>query len=520
MTGLGASPMRFFLVILAAVLLPSAARAEWFESSSAHFVVYADDSERDVRKFSEQLERFHAAMEIVTGLEVQAPSRSNRVTVFVVRSYRQFGRLTGDRNIGGFYSPRAGSSVAFVPRIEVRTGQPDFSMIALLHEYAHHFLLSNSSFPSPRWFGEGGAEFFASTEFDADGGLGIGMPAQHRGPELLMAHNVRAADLVDSAYTWRPKSNDSFYGKSWLLYHYLVFSPERSGQLRGYLAALAGGKSSLEAAQATFGDLGKLERDLQKYLDQRTMLSMRFRADQLEIAPITLRRLSAGEGAMMPVRIISKRGVDREQALELLDDARKVAARFPGEAPVLAALAEAEYDAGNDAEAIAAADAALALDPSQVNAYVQKGYALFRRAAEAEAEDKVAAYRAAVEPFVALNKLENDHPLPLIYYFRSFAESGRRPSATAVQGLERAAELAPFDLYLRLSLATQQLQDGRTEQARANFLPIAYNPHGGPLSEAVRAVVDRLDHGTPPDERELAQILGSTAAAEPEAGEE
>jgi tetratricopeptide (TPR) repeat protein len=508
--------MRYLLILLAALLLPSAAQAEWFEASSAHFVVYADDSERDVQKFSEQLERFHAAMEIVTGLEVQAPSPSNRVTVFVVRSYQQFGRLTGNRYIGGFYSPRAGSSAAFVPRIEVRTGQPDFSMIALLHEYAHHFLLSNSSFPSPRWFGEGGAEFFASTEFYADGGLGIGMPAQHRGPELLMAHNVRAEDLVDSAYRWRPSSNNSFYGKSWLLYHYLVFNPERRGQLRGYLAALAGGKSSLEAAQATFGDLGQLERDLQKYLDQRTMLSMRFRADQLEIAPITVRRLSAGEAAMMPVRIISKRGVDREEALELLDDAREVAARFPGDAPVLAALAEAEYDAGNDAEAIAAADAALALDPSQVNAYVQKGYALFRRAAEAGAEDKVAAYRAAVEPFVALNKLENDHPLPLIYYFRSFAESGRRPSETAVLGLERAAELAPFDLALRMNLATLQLSEGRVEQARANLLPIAYNPHGDAMAEGARIVIERIDAGTPPDARELAQIMSSASA--PEAG--
>ena len=66
--------MRFFLTILALLLLPSAAQAEWFESSSAHFVVYADDSERDIRKFSEQLERFHAAMEIITGLDVQQPS--------------------------------------------------------------------------------------------------------------------------------------------------------------------------------------------------------------------------------------------------------------------------------------------------------------------------------------------------------------------------------------------------------------------------------------------------------------
>ena len=508
--------MRFFLAMLAAVLLPSSAHAEWFEASSAHFVVYADDSERDVRKFSEQLERFHAAMEIITGLEVQQPSPSNRVTVYMVSSQRQIARLAGSRNVGGFYIPRAGRSAAFVPRVEVRTGQPDYSMIALLHEYAHHFLLSNSSFPSPRWFGEGGAEFFASTEFAADGGLGIGMPAQHRGWELAAAHNVRAINLVDSAYRSRSDGNDSFYGKSWLLYHYLIFTPERRGQMRGYLAAMARGMSSLEAAEATFGDLGKLERDLQKYLDQRTMLSMRFRPDQLDIAPITVRRLSAGEGEMMHVRIISKRGVDREEALELLDDAREVAARYPDDPAVLTALAEAEYDAGHDAEAIAAADAALARDPGQENAYVQKGYALFHQAAGAE--DRVAAFRAAVEPFVALNKLENDHPLPLIFYFRSFVESGRQPTANAVQGLERAAELAPFDLGLRMTLATYQIGEGRFDVARGNLLPIAYNPHGGPQAESARAVIERIDAGTPPDADDLARML--EPAAEAEASEE
>jgi len=504
--------MRFLLATLAALVLPSAAQAEWFEASSAHFVVYADDSERDIRKFAEQLERYHEAMAVITQLQAPAPSPSNRVTVFMVRNQRQIERLIGRRNIGGFYIPRAGGSVAFVPRVEARNGQPDYPMIALLHEYAHHFLLSNSTFPSPRWFGEGGAEFFASTEFTADGGLGIGMPAMHRGWELALGRNIRVADLVDSKYERPPNNNyDAFYGKSWVLYHYLVFNAERRGQLRGYVRAMAGGQNSREAAEAVFGDLDQLEGELRRYLDQRTMLSMRFRPDQLEIAPVSLRRISAGEAAMMPVRVRSRRGVDREEALELLGEARAVAARFPADPAVLAALAEAEYDAGNDAEAIAAADAALALDPSQVNAYVQKGYALFRRAAEAE--DRVAAYRAAVAPFVALNQLENDHPLPLIYYFRSFAESGRRPPETAVQGLERAAELAPFDLGLRLNLASHQLAEGRIEEARGNFLPIAYSPHGGRMAEGARTVVERIDDGSPPDGRELQTILAAGRAS-------
>src|SRR6187551_3511074 len=99
--------MRFFLAILAAVLLPSGAQAEWFESSSAHFVVYANDSERDIRKFSEQLERYHEAMAVVTQLDAPPPSPSNRVTVYVVKNAAAVQRLMGtsERALQGFYIP-------------------------------------------------------------------------------------------------------------------------------------------------------------------------------------------------------------------------------------------------------------------------------------------------------------------------------------------------------------------------------------------------------------------------------
>jgi tetratricopeptide (TPR) repeat protein len=514
--------MRYWIMALALLLAPGAAQAEWLEASSAHFVVYADDSERDIRKFSEQLERFHEAMEVLTGFEVPAPSPSNRVTVFTVKNQREIERLVGQRNVGGFYIPRAGGSVAFVPRIEVQSGQPDISMTILLHEYAHHFLLSNSRFPTPRWVSEGGAEFFASAKFTLDGGISLGMPAAHRAWELALERNVKAVELVDTAASEKYRGNDmgAFYGKSWLLYHYLIFTRERGGHLSGYLRAMADGKSSLEAAREVFGDLDQLERELQRYGRQRTMLSWKFQPGQLEIEPITVRRISAGDAQMMPVRIRSRRGVTREEAIEILGDARAVAARHTGDAAVLAALAEAEFDAGNDSEAIAAADAALALDPNQVNAYVQKGYALFRRAEATEGdEERAAAYRAARAPFLALNKIENDHPLPLVFYYRSFAERGVEPPEQAVNGLERASEVAPFDLGLRLNLASYQIGKGDLARARANLVPVAYNPHGGAMANAARLAVERIDAGGEPTAPELFALLSGVPAEVAGAGE-
>jgi len=502
--------MRYLGPILAlALLLPATARAEWLEASSPHFVVYADDSERDIRRFSEQLERYHEAMAVITTTDAPPPSPSNRVTVFVVKNQREVARLFGEggRNIGGFYIPRAGASVAIVPRVQVSSGDVDQSMTILLHEYAHHFLISNSSYPAPRWLGEGMAEFFAAARFSEDGSVTVGLPAVNRYMDIAYADEVEVEELLDpDVYEKRRRQRyDSFYGKSWALYHFLTMERERRGQVGQYIQLMGSGKTSREAALEAFGAFADLDKDIDSYLRRRQLVSPVFRPEQLVTGAIAVRRLGEGEAEMMPVRVRSRRGVDAEEAAELVVQAREIAARHPGEAPVLAALAEAEFDAGNDAEAIAAADAALALDPAQVNAYVQKGYALFRRAAETE--DSEAAYKEAVAPFLALNKLENDHPLALVYYYRGFVERGRDPSETAVLALERAADLAPFDLGLRLNLASQQISDGQFDRARSNLVPVAYSPHDNPMAEGARAVIERIDAGTQGDPEELLALL-------------
>ena len=508
------------LLALSLLALPAAAQAEWMEASSPHFVVYADDSERNAIKFSEELELYHQAMQMLTGQSLPDPSPSNRVTVFVVSSERAVQKLYGTdaRYIGGFYVPRAGRSLAIVPKIQLLSGQQAESMIVLLHEYAHHFLISNSTLPTPRWLGEGAAEFFASSEFPREGGIKIGMPAQHRAAELFYAKDVTVKQLLDpDAYDeGAHKGFDAFYGKSWLLYHYLTLGGARPGQLRKYVALMGKGESSPQAGRDAFGDLDQLERELDKYLNQAKLTTAVFGPGKLPEGHVTIRPLTAGEAEMMPLTIRSRRGVTSDQAAELIEEVRKVAAAYPDDPAVLAELAEAEYDSGNDDRAIAAADAALKLDPKRVNAYVQKGYALFRKAAEAD--DRDAAYKTAVQPFIALNKLENDNPLPLIYYFRSFAERGVKPSDQAVLGLMRAAQLAPFDLGLRLNLAEYQIAAGQYREARANLAPIAYDPHGSPIAQGARALIERIDGGKPPTVEEAAAIMQAKSDEEANGG--
>ncbi|KPF61866.1 hypothetical protein [Porphyrobacter sp. AAP60] len=468
--------------------------AEWHEASSDHFVIYADDKEADIRTFAENLERYHSAMAFVLRAKVEKPSPSNRVTIFVVGDQRDMRALSGSRTIGGFYIPRAGGSRAFVQDIRNTKGYPHFSTIVLLHEYAHHFLISSTSFAQPRWLSEGSAEFFAAAGFNTDGSLLIGRPAQHRGGELAFADPVHVRELLDPELYEKQKGKkyDAFYGKSWLLYHYLTFSDDRGGQLGQYLVNLYNGMPALAAGESAFGDLDTLERELATYLRSKRMLTFVLPPDKLSTgSPITLRKLPPGEAAIMPVVIRSQRGVNEEQAAELLVEARAIATQHPEDPGVLAALAEAEYDAGNDPEAIAAADGAIARDPARTNAYVQKGYALFRQAGEAD--EKAAAYEAAMKPFGALNAIENDHPLPLIYYYRSYAERGAAPPENARAALERASRLAPFDQGLQLNAGMMLIKEGKFAIARDFLLPVAANPHGGGAAERARQMLDLLD---------------------------
>ena len=489
--------MRKLGVALALAMLAGPVRAEWHEAQSENFVIYADDRAEDIQRFGEMLERYHAAMELLTGREVSPPSPSSRVTIYVVGSEREFEKLGLGENVAGFYIPRAGGSVAFVPNIKVRSGETDFSLIVLMHEYAHHFLISGSRHAMPRWLSEGAAEFFASAKFPSDGSVEIGRPAYHRAAELTYAADVSVEELLDHKLyeEQRGKTLDAFYGRAWALYHYLSFDEERRGQLPAYWKSVTAGTSSREAALSVFGDLEELEDDLDSYLRRRRILSYDLPADWLTIGSVGVRQVSEGMAEVLPLVIRSKRGVDDKTAAELLSEVQAVAARFPNDARVLAALAEAEYDAGNDAAAIAAADRAIAADPTVKNAYVQKGYALFRIAPDAA--DRDVAYTAAMVPFTALNKLENDHPLPLIYFYRSYAERGEAPSDHARHALERASMLAPFDKGLAMQVAMMQAREGRIDWARETLQPIAADPHGGDLAGTAQVYLQQLESAVP-----------------------
>jgi tetratricopeptide (TPR) repeat protein len=496
-------PARRFLLLLAGAALAAGwsapASATWREASTAHFVIYSEQSSKALADFATKLEKFDKAMRYLRHLGEENSVKSSRVTVFVLSDEGLVQKLygTGARRNGyaimGFYMPRAGASTAFVSRPSADEGTFDLSaQTVLLHEYAHHFMLQNFPSAYPAWFVEGFAEFYSTASFEKDGAVGLGRAALHRASDLLRDKPVPVEKLVAiTRARLGSEEGAAVYARGWLLVHYLTMEKSRQGQLGDYLGRIARGESSLDAARAAFGDLHALDRELDRYLNT-TLYYLRVPADKVQVPQPTVRELSPGENAMMRLRIRSTRGVDRDEAATLVTAMEQAAAPYPNDPGAQNVLAEGEYDAGRFAEAEAAADRALKAEPKSMHAMIYKARAEMALA-RAAGDRSDARWSAIRKILIAANRLDTEDPQPLIWYFRSYLAQGVKPPAVAADGLIKALELAPQDTGLRLAVAHRLLVDGKAHEARVVLGPVAFDPHGGPAAELASRTIALID---------------------------
>lgn len=496
-------------LLASALLLAGPAHADWYEASTGHFVVYADEKPEKLKAFATNLERFDKAVRLRMD-EKDAPiGKANRVTVYVVDDAGDVAKLAGKRGVAGFYHPRAGGSLAMVPRSTGAAAQGSFTPQAvLLHEYSHHLMWSlwpNTAYPT--WYVEGFAEFFGTATFDKDQSVLLGAPPQYRANAVLAGNGFPLDKLlVTGTRELTQQQFGAYYGRSWLLINYLVYgAPARKSQLRDYMEAINHGKSPQEAA-TVFGDLRALDRELERYKRSQFPM-MRINAAALPIGDVALRKLTPGEAATMAARIRSKNGVSRATAPEVYEAAKKAAAPYPDDRGAQLELAEAAYDARDLAAAEAAADRVIAADPKEIGGYLYK--AMARIGVALEAHDRSPQSWNPIRKLIATaNRLDPDDPRPLILFYRSFLFAGQKPSDNAKLGLATAFSLAPYDSALRFNTAAMYLRDGRKAEARALLAPLAYQPHGRMAEVAGRllatidasnaeAALKTLDGGAP-----------------------
>ncbi|NNM76052.1 hypothetical protein HJG53_03910 [Sphingomonas sp. ID1715] len=483
----------FCSLVLLATTTP--AHATWRVAESAHFIIYSEDKADNLREFAEELERYDAGMRVLRNIPPTSDSPGNKLTIFAVSSVGAVQKLAGGNGlIAGFYNPRAGGSVAFVPR-RMSGGRGELNAEEVLrHEYAHHFMFRNMPAAFPIWFSEGFAEFNSTARVQPDGSIDFGLPAQHRSMELFWLGSLPIETLLQPDVTKLSGTQTLLlYGRGWLLTHFLSMSVERKGQLGKYLQAVNAGKSSLDAAKEAFGDLKRLDAQLDSY-KRAKMTYLRLPASKIAIGPVTVRELSEGAEAMVPVFFRPRKGVTPEEAKSLVGTARKVAARYPDDLFVLLRLAEAEFDAANLVEAEAAADRALAKDPNSLDALLYKGRVAVARLARDKSTD-AKAWTEARRWFTRANRADSSAPEPPVEFYQSFVAQGIEPTANAAAGLKAALSLAPEDWRLRFVVARQMLREGKAAEARTTLAVAAYGGHSEGASAFATTLIGAIDKG-------------------------
>lgn len=492
--------MRFLLATAALALIATpAAAADWWRASTDHFIVYSETSEEEAEQFAVELERFDEAMRYLRGIAKDAEplAESAKLTVYQFGDVNDIGRLAGARGVAGFFIPRAGQSVAFVPAREARDrglgARPDQdgaldAKTVLFHEYAHYFMYQHAAAAYPAWYREGFAEVYGTVEL-TDGGFRIGNPAKHRAAVLHHLNSYPVSRLLDPPEKMTYRDGAQIYAMGWLLSHYLTFSQERQGQLGKYLDLINAGKTSREAAEEAFGDLDRLNRDLDKYRRGRVQgIEVTFpdyRPPDAEVRP-----LSEAETGRMMLHITSSRGVDEGEAKRLVPDARALTERYPNSEPVLLAAMEAEFDAENDDRAEALARKILTIDDSAARAHIYLAKIAMRRA-----KDDPSQFLIARQEFAKANRLEPSNPVPLNGYYLTYRLAGETPPENALIALEQAYDHAPFASDIRTNLAHLLLTEGRNAEAIVVLGPLMNDPHAGKRGEKLRDLAEKIEQG-------------------------
>jgi hypothetical protein len=461
--------MKFLLFLLGLGLLPSAARAEWREATSAHFTVYSQGSEEQVRNVAVRLEKYDFLLRFASG--VTGPPSPIKVKVFMVEDVSQVqGSLYGGGGgILGYYDTGGRGPFAVMPR-----GKGAESV--LFHEYTHHFMFQYFPAAYPTWYTEGFAEYYGTARILDNDVIEVGQPAQDRYTTFAEVAWLPVGKLL-TAHSYADVPGEkiySLYAEGWLLTHFLGSTQERGRQAKAYLGAINAGKSYEEATRVAFGeDLRPLDNELLKYSRQRHLSVLQLRFKPIDTGTIGMRMLSAAESALISQEIKLTRGILAREAKQFADDVRYIARRFPDDPYALSIQAQAEQAAGNSAAAMALVDRWVALQPSSPDALLWKSKLEMAALAAAGSKD-AAAWEKVRSRLLRINRSAPKNPFILEAYYDSFAAAGTEPPAAAQNALFSAFELLPQSAELRYKVALDFEKRGMVEDAIATIKPAAF----------------------------------------------
>lgn len=370
--------------------------------------------------------------------------------------------------------------------------------------FAQHYLLTYFPAAYPRWYLDGFGELFSTIRIRReDGAIEYGhMPQGYR--RVMQTYgNVPVADVVTGAYFDKAASKRRWTPfHAWILTHFMFFSEARRPQFSRYLSAIGRGATLAEAAKV-FGDLGRLEAEVRAWDDKRLPFERLTYPPERAAEPL-VQQLTRGQAEFLKGRLeLGSRveipagpapGTAEKEARQIagvrsdalaarerwLRRLRDKTGRFPNNLEAQVLMAEAECRSGDADACLAAAERGLRVAPGDSRALAWKGIALAKQAIAGPPAERAAKLRVARTFIARANRADTESTLPLIAYFRSFADAGEAPPDAATVGLLKATDAVPAAPGPRLLLGEELARQRQAAAARKILEPVAHGPYDSP----------------------------------------
>jgi Tfp pilus assembly protein PilF len=388
------------LFLLAAPLWARDNAPSWTQVRSEHFTVVTNAGEKQGRRVADQFERMRWAFQTLfpkMQLDPAAP-----ITVLAVKNARDFQAIEpadylgkGKLQLAGYFL-RTQEKNYILLRLDTQDEQHPYATV--YHEYTH-LELGDASEWMPLWLNEGLAEFFQNTELE-EKTVRLGEPSRD---DLLYLQQNRLIPLetlfridATSPYYHEEQKGSIFYAESWALTHMLetADAQNRTTRVVTYARLIADHEDPVSAAQQAFGDLKRLQQDLEGYTHRGAYAYFRLNTQPINEAAFQTTPLTAPQADALRADVLVR--VNRT------DEAR------------------------------AMIDAVLKADPGNVQAHETLGYVAFRDGKHGEAKKW---YAQAVA-------LDSQNYLAQ-YYFGALSLMDDDTSAPVEASLQKAMQLNP-----------------------------------------------------------------------------
>ncbi len=252
----------------------------WFEARSPHFVVVCNAGEKQARQTARQFEQIRSVFRQYIVIASGHPSPV--ITILAVKNENSLRALLpeywaarGHTHPAGIFFYNLGQ---FEGAVQLDAPGPN-PYEGIYHEYYHS--LTMPYFPGlPVWLAEGLADFFGNSEVtEKETRLGEPDPnliGELRANRLIPLDVLFKVDQSSPYYTEQHQTS-MFYAESWALTHYLMLGDDGSHRhlLMAYLQGLQKDGTQNEAAIKAFGDLDKLQQDLERYVSGSSFMEVR-----------------------------------------------------------------------------------------------------------------------------------------------------------------------------------------------------------------------------------------------------